>query len=97
MFTDGSGVRVGDVFAAKLRAGVGYDRYNAYGMVGVTHGTTNLAGDDWGAVFGVGLDVLLTHYLVAGIQYNYYNYVDFNHTKIDADLSEVTVRLGYKF
>lgn len=97
MFTDGSGVRVGDVFAAKLRAGVGYDRYNAYAMAGVTHGTTNLAGDDWGAVFGVGLDVLLTHYLVAGIQYNYYNYVDFNHTKIDADLSELTVRLGYKF
>lgn len=97
MFTDGSGVKVGDVFSAKLRAGAAYNRFHVYGMVGAAHGTTNLAGDDWGAVFGVGLDVLLTHYLVAGIQYNYYNFVDFNHTKIDADLNVVTARVGYKF
>lgn len=97
LFTDGSGVRVGDLFAAKLRAGAAYGRFHGYGMIGVTHGTTNLAGDDWGAVFGAGLDALLTDHLVAGVQYSFYNFVDFNHTRIDADLNEVTFRMGYKF
>ena len=97
MFTDGSGVKVGNLFAAKLRGGVAYGRFHAYGMIGATHGTTNLAGDDWGAVFGVGADALLTRNIVAGMQYNYYRFVNFNHTTIDADLHELTGRIGYKF
>ncbi|WP_306118828.1 MULTISPECIES: outer membrane beta-barrel protein [unclassified Roseitalea] len=97
MFTDGSGVVVENVFAAKLRAGVARDRVHIYGTAGLTHGTTNLAGDDWGAVFGFGLDVLLTRSIVAGAQYNYYTYTNFNDTTIDAQLSELSFRLGYKF
>lgn len=97
LFTDGSGVKVEDLFSAKLRAGAAAGRFHGYGTVGVTHGTTNLAGDDWGAVFGLGLDVLLTDRLVAGVQYNFHNFVDFNNTKIDADINEVTARIGYKF
>lgn len=97
MFTDGSGVEVGDIFAAKLRGGIAHDRFLVYATAGVAHGTTNLAGNDWGTVIGAGLDVQLTHYLVAGLQYNYYRFVDFNETTIDADLNEVAVRIGYKF
>ncbi|QBK29140.1 outer membrane protein [Roseitalea porphyridii] len=97
MFTDGSGVKVEDMFAAKLRAGGAYGRFHGYGAIGVARGTTNLAGDDWGTVYGVGFDVMLTRYLIAGLQYNFYNFVDFNHTKIDADINELTARVGYKF
>ncbi len=97
MFTDGSGVVVEDVFAAKLRAGVAIDRVSVYGIAGVTYGRTNLAGDDWGSVFGLGVDVLVTDRLVAGLQYNYFSYEDFNATTIDAQLSELTARVGVKF
>ena len=97
MFTDGSGVVVGDIFTGKLRGGFAHDRFHAYAMVGAARGTTNLAGNDWGLVFGAGIDVLVTHYLVAGLQYNRYQFGDFNQTTIDADLDEVTARVGYKF
>mgnify|MGYP006300680039 CR=1 FL=1 len=97
LFTDGSGVKVEEIFTAKLRAGAAAGRFHGYGAIGVAHGTTNLAGDDWGAVFGLGFDVLLTKHLVAGVQYNFYNFIDFNNTKIDADINEVAARLGYKF
>lgn len=63
----------------------------------VARGTTNLAGDDWGAVFGLGFEILLTRYLVAGVQYSYDTFTDFNDNTIDADLNGVAVRVGYKF
>ena len=94
------GVDVDAFVAAKLRAGVAFDRLLVTGSVGYGHawvdaGFANL--DDGGLVAGAGIDYAVTDRVIVGADYLYSNIQNFDVTPFDSDAHAVRARLSIKF
>lgn len=95
--------------AAKVRAGVSFDKTLVYGTAGysmtkVKPGGTVASGGKWegGYLFGGGIEQAFAGNISAKVEYNYVNYgdVDYtlrNGTKRSADLSSHTVKMGVNY
>ena len=90
-------ITVKNSYALKGRAGVAWDRLLFTGHVGRVYATTNVALNDWGWVYGGGIDYALGDQFTVGGQYSRFQFKEFAGTLIDAKVDVVTGRFGVRF
>ncbi|MBK8455686.1 MAG: hypothetical protein IPL47_00045 [Phyllobacteriaceae bacterium] len=79
------------------RVGVAHDRWLATANVGAIYGTTNIGMKGWGAIAGASVDYLMTANIFAGVAYDHQFYRNFSGVPLDADIDQISMRIGYKF
>ena len=86
----------------QLKAKVGYDagRTLFYGVGGLAYADADINGveySDTGYVVGLGVDYAVTDNVTIGAEVDYNGFDDFDDSGIDADVTTVQARVGYKF
>lgn len=106
---DGAELKRTWIGAAKVRAGVSFDKTLVYGTAGysmtkVKPGGTVASGGRWkgGYLLGGGIEQAFAGNVSAKVEYNYVNYGDVDYTlrngaKRSADLSAHTVNMGVNY
>lgn len=90
-------IKVTDAVAVKARAGAAWNRFLFTGHLGAAHVNTNVGLEDWGWVYGAGIDYALTDQFTLGAQYSRFSFKEFDNTRIDAEVDLLTARVGVKF
>lgn len=86
-----------EAFILRGRVGATYDKWLFSANVGAIFASTNIGMEDWGAIAGVSADYLLDNNMFVGAAYDHQFYRNFDEVPLDADIDQVTLRLGYKF
>jgi len=96
-FTKASFIDVVNVSSLRGRIGFIVGDAMVYVTGGAAYGTTNINLADYGRVIGVGVDYKFTDYIFAGINYQHYNFRNFDNSGIRADLDSLRLRVGMQF
>lgn len=90
-------IRTEEAIALRGRLGVAHERVLVTANLGAVYATTNIGMEDWGLIAGASVDYKLTANIFAGLAYDHQFYRNFDEVPLDADIDQVTMRLGYKF
>lgn len=91
------GVDVDGVTRLKLRGGYDLGPALAYATAGVARADTSLDGNVDGAVYGVGLDYLVTQNVTVGVEYLAHDFNDVGDTDVDVDADTISLRAAFRF
>lgn len=86
-----------EAFILRGRLGVTHDRWLVSVNAGASFASTNIGMEDWGAIAGLSVDYMLEKNMFVGAAYDHQFYRNFDEVPLDADIDQLTLRLGYKF
>ena len=90
-------IKITESVAVKAKVGYAWNRFLFTGHAGGAYVGTNVGLEDWGMVYGAGIDFALTDQFTVGGQYSRFAFKRFDNTLIDAKIDLLTARVGVKF
>lgn len=86
----------------RLKAKAGYEVGKAllYGTAGGAYAEAEIDGedfDDFGWVAGAGVDYMVTDNVIAGVEYLYHGFNNFDDSNADVDANTIAAKVSYKF
>lgn len=90
-------IHTSNAWMLRGRIGSTIDRFLVTANIGAVHADTNIGMKGWGFIAGASVDYKLTEQIFAGVAYDHQFYRNFSGVPLDADIDQVSLRLGYKF
>lgn len=90
-------IHTSDAWILRGRIGGAIDRVLVTANLGFSYANTNIGMEDWGFIAGISADYKLSDNVFAGLAYDHQFYRNFDGVPLDADIDQITVRLGYTF
>ncbi|MEM7615950.1 MAG: outer membrane beta-barrel protein [Pseudomonadota bacterium] len=97
---DGDAGSIDQIGRFKVKAGYDAGRALIYGTAGAAFADADIGGDDLsdiGWTVGAGIDYLVTDNIIAGVEYLYHNFDDFDDSGSDVDANTIAAKVSYRF
>ncbi len=97
---DGSDDTIDQIGRLKAKAGYEIGQALLYGTAGGAYAEADVGGStlsDFGWVAGAGVDYMVSDNIIAGVEYLYHGFDDFDDSGVDVDASTVAAKVSFKF
>lgn len=97
---DGNAGSIDQLGRLKVKAGYEVGRALLYGTAGGAYAQAEIDGDDlddFGWIAGAGVDYMVTDNVIAGVEYLYHGFDNFDDSGVDVDANTIAAKVSYKF